>query len=521
MSKLKQARAIKKIKKQGYSKAKENQLCLMTGTAGDRAVGSHDVDGYISMTYFDMLVDKSNNRENQYVAKNIMSKYRVADNMDAIPNVTFYQYDFSKLFAEENILSPSYNKWVAHPARGEAYVKATLGALFASPIATGKIPSIREVIEDEITGIMFFIPRNTATSKKNIMNVIMSQFKEVADGYYIIELTGRTTNGEGAEEYTKEEMKKAKELGKIPLIISAGHIGARSYSIPEINVVVLMYDGGSAASTGQYMSRGLTRGERLDKEAHIISISVDPTRDDSISQAILETAVKVSEEAGENINPTLKRVLRSMNVLSIEQDPDGEDGEMVKVKVNVDEYTAKIMKSRSLRKIVGTTSKPAKIFDSPEAIQKLFAFDGVEISLGEADSIGKKGKTFKTNKSGKPSARDKNDSVEAAALDVYNKIQLRIKVVADNAHNIAALAGSDEFTTAVDVIIGDTELTREFEYSFSVDPDFMRLLLESGAVNGKLLDLIVITYSNEQKKEADEFVAEFGQNVPHTAFLAA
>ena len=475
-------------------------LCLMTGTAGDRAVGTHNISGYICTTYFDMLVDKLVNKP-VFTSSNIMSKYRVADNMDAIPGVKFYQYDQSELFANTNDINPSHNKWAKDPAKAEAHVKTTLSDLFGS--GSGMYPAITEVIGEDITGVMMFIPRPTKTSDDFVMGTIKSQIQAVTnEEYYIIELTGRTTKGELAEEYTKKEIKEAKNQNKIPLIISAGHIGSRSFSIPEINVAILMYDGGSAATTGQNMSRPLTRGQRLDKVGHIISISVDPTRDDSMVEAVLETATKVADETGEDVVEVMKRVLRSMNMHAMNA-----DGEMVAV--NPDEYVAKIMNSRSLRKVVGVTSKPENIMDDPESIQKLLGMMGEQVTLGKADSIGKKGKTFAKDKDGNVKINNKNDSEEKEALILWNKIKAAMKLIADNAQNVAAIGSTDKLTGALDNIIRDAELTAVFEYSFNIEPEFVKELVDTGAINGKLLDLIVYTYNNEKVQESEKFLAEF------------
>lgn len=475
-------------------------LCLMTGTAGDRAVGTHNISGYICTTYFDMLVDKLADKPT-FTSPRIMNKYRVADNMDAIPGVKFYQYDQSELFANTNDINPSHNKWAKDPAKAEAHVKTTLGDLFGS--GSGMYPAITEVIGEEITGVMMFIPRPTKTSDDFVMGTIKSQIQAVTnEEYYIIELTGRTTTGEKAEEYTKKEIKEANKQNKIPLIVSAGHIGSRSFSIPEINVAILMYDGGSAATTGQNMSRPLTRGQRLDKVGHIISISVDPTRDDSMVEAVLETATKVADETGEDVVEAMKRVLRSMNLHAMNA-----DGEMVTV--NPDEYAAKIMNSRSLRKVVGATSKPENIMDDPETIQKLLGMVGEQVTLGKADSIGKKGKTFAKDGGSNAKVNNKNDSEEKEALALWNKIKAAMKLIADNAQNVAAIGSSDKLTGALDNIISNTELTNVFEYSFNIDAEFVKELVDTGAINGKLLDLIVYTYNNEKVQESEKFLAEF------------
>ena len=254
-----------------------------------------------------------------------------------------------------------------------------------------------------------------------------------------------------------------------------------------------------------YMSRPLTRGQRLDKVGHIISISVDPTREDSMVQAVLETATKVADETGETGEDTvvtIKRVLRSANMHALNA-----DGDMVPV--DPDEYTAKIMNSSSLRKVIGATSKPEKIMDDPESIQKLLGMMGEQVTLGKADSIGKKGKTFAKDKDGNAKVNNKNDSEEKEALALWNKIKSAMKLIADNAQNVAAIGSSDKLTGALDSIIGNTELTNVFEYSFNIEPEFVKELVDTGAINGKLLDLVVYTYNNEKVQESENFLTEF------------
>jgi hypothetical protein len=417
--------------------------------------------------------------------------------MKEIPDIKFYQYDFSGVFREENDLNPSYNKWVADPTKGEAYTKQTLSQLFASAGSSGMIPSIREVIRENITGVMLFVPRTAATTRDEIMEPIMSQIRDsVGVGYHVIELTGRTTSGEEAEEYTKEHIEYANSCNKIPLIVCAGHIGSRSFSIPEINVVILMYDGGSAATTGQNMSRGSTRGQRTDKTSHVISISVDPTRDDSMIESVLETAVKVAEETGEDIIKATKKVLRSMNVHAI-----GSCGDMIPV--NPDDYTAKIMNSRNLSKVVGATSKPELVMNDAESIQKILGMIGENVSLGKAATIGKKGKTYAQKDIGNSRQKNKEDR---DVLSLWNKLKEAMRLIGDNAHNIASIANSDKFTTSISAISKSNDLTELFKDNFNIEPSFIRELVNTGVVNGKLLDLVVYTYNNEQIKKSNEFL---------------
>ena len=497
------AHTAAQVRKVNYLRgSEETNLCLMTGTAADRAVGTHKINSYISTTYFDLLVDKLS-RNPVFESEHILSKYRVADNMDTIPGVRFYQYDFSNFLAEKNVLNPSWSKYAEKPGQNGVFTKTVLGEVLGTKHASGMLPTIAETIGEPITGIMLFVPRTTKINNGDFTNFVIPQINEVAnEGYYIIELTGNTTDGGAAERYTTEEIKKAKALGKIPLIVTAGHIGSRSFSIPEINVVLLMYDGGSAATTGQNMSRGCTRGIRLDKVAHVFSLSIDPTREDAMVQAVLETAVKVAADTGEDIIAATKRVLRAMNVFAI-------DGYGDFVPVSVDEYAAKIMSSRSLRKVVGATSDVTKVLDDPISVQTLLAMTGEQVTLGKATTIGQKGKTFADIEGDSKTRTTTISEEESEAIKLLNKIKAAMKMIADQAHNIAAIAGSDKLTTALTVIANDSDLSRIFEDCFNVDAGFVNQLVEKGAVNGKLLDLVVFTYATEQQNIADEFMGEF------------
>jgi len=162
-----------------------------------------------------------------------------------------------------------------------------------------------------------------------------------------------------------------------------------------------------------------------------------------------------------------------------------------------------------LRKVVGATSKPENIMDDPETIQKLLGMMGEQVTLGKADGIGKKGKTFAKDKDGNVKINNKNDSEEKEALALWNKIKAAMKLIADNAQNVAAIGNSNKLTGALNNITGDAELTAVFEYSFNIDPEFVKELIDTGAINGKLLDLVVYTYNNEKVQESEKFLAEF------------
>ena len=492
------------IVKRVHALQSDSQMLLMTGTAGDRAVGNHNIGAYLSTTYFDMLVDKLE-RDSNYFDPMFSKLFSTASNMDSIPGVNFYQYEFAELLAQMNILNPSYQKFIEDPLKGEVAMKLILNEVLGSSRATGMLPSFHEVMGEAITGIQLFIPRKTRITPKKGEKVapiqhIIDIVNEVAnEGYYIIELTGRTTDGANAEAYAKSEIKKAKKMGKIPLIITPGHIGSRSFSIPEVNVVALMYDGGSAATTGQNCSRAMTRGERLDKTAHVFSLAVDPTRNDSMAQVVLETAIKVAEEKGVDIIEATKIVLRSMNVFMI----NGNSGKVVPV--NVDEYTRKIMVSSSMNKIISATSDIDAIINDPSLTHQLLEMTGEKMGLGAAAFNGNKGKTFEDDPNALPREKsDIDDKTQAAREEqaLINKIRAALKILADNAITMTSLAGTNKITTALSTIVNDEELAEEFESEFNIHPSFVKMLLDKNIINTNLLELAVYTQILEKEETA-------------------
>jgi hypothetical protein len=99
--------------------------------------------------------------------------------------------------------------------------------------------------------------------------------------------------------------------------------------------------------------------------------------------------------------------------------------------------------------------------------------------------------------------------------------------LADNALKISEMAaggdcfsGVDDmsFTDAVDTLINDPELTREFEETFNTGTDILRYLLTEGTVNGQLLDLSVQVQRDEKKAAALNDAREMAREMVRRVF---
>ena len=481
----------------------KSKLLLMTGTAGDRAVGGHKIDKYIYKTYIQMLADKENPNPDFYDAA-FSDKYPVAPNMATIPNIMFRQYNFSQLINKELEVNPSWHKAYQDPDKSYAWLKDVWQSFFGTS-SNGMIMSANEVAAQTITGYMIFLPRTLRQSQtdhekaNHIDSPFTKAFKHLqvfaGSAHHLIEVTGNMTTGADAEKYVTDQIKAMKAdpktAHKIPVVVSTGHIGARSFSIPEINVVVLAFDNGSAAAVGQYSSRGSTRDDsNPNKVATVINIALDSTRDDAIAMAVLESAISdvdPNDPDNDNIVKAIKRVLRSLNYAAVT--PDGED----LVPVDVDAYTEKILSSNSLNKVIGSSCNANAIIEDPALIHSLLEMTGQSISLGKAEAIAAKGKTFKIVTPGKRPKKELTDEQmsEREYVALVNKIREAIRLIADSSLPIARLASTETFSEAVVAINNDVELRETFESTYNADIDIISKLIEIEAVNVQLLDLSV------------------------------
>ena len=479
----------------------KSTLLLATGTAGDRAAATHKIDSYSSVTYTDMLSDKHSleigevDFQPEYLN---LDMFPVAEDMSSIPGVNFYQYDFTHLQNDENELNYSWTKFSKNPSQAQAWFNAMLADMFGT--GAGMMPSLEEVIGQPLKSVMMFMPGSTRKEcMKDIAGLLEGFLSK--QGWRVFIATGEFTNGDKAEAKARKAIKANAREGYRTLIISAGHIGSRSFSIPSINCVILAYDNGSAAATGQKMSRTLTRDD-AEKVGNIVTISVDPTRDETpISGVVLETAIKRNDEVDESMVDSVKHVLRSLNTFFINQDSG-------KVFVDIDEYTAQILQSRSLSRTIGQVSDVFGIMDDAELIQSLLAIQGVTLSLGKAEKIAAKGKTFLQAEKDNKRTPKATDKAEKALFDLIKQIKLAIQMLSENAHHVAAMAGTETVTEGLDVMLDNTDIADDFQGEFGIPVEILQILVDNEYIPVKLLDLTVNAYAAEQQAESSDFWSE-------------
>lgn len=463
------------------------KVLLATGTNAARASKHYTPDYITSTTYFDMLVDKHTG----HYTPRLGLPFKLAPNMDSIPDVNFYQLAFPAAVTDEILnddLRPSWSKATEDPAKAKGFITTVFGGLFNG---TGMYDyvAMEHVFGSQPTGIMIWL--SEGGRKENIDHFI-EVLQSIISDWVVVPLHGDKTNGRGSEKYVKEAHAAAIKNGKKGVVVVSMKLGARSFSVPFIDTVILAYDNGSAAQTAQKMSRCLTRGD-VGKIAKVISISLDPTREDKLDAPILTTAEKLADKENIDIVEAVKRVLRTLNIYSMDDNGD-------RMKLEPDKYLEKVMNVSTLTRVITETADLATIMSDVDMVEKLLKVTAGSVGLGNPKEVVKKGKKFLKEGSKKISGTPKDQS-EKEIYDLMVKLQNAINALVDNSIFISGMTPHTTIKHALNFIAMDNQYTEIFVNEFGVDPEFVIMLLDRRVIDARLVDIMI---SIDRKKSEDE-----------------
>ena len=194
--------------------------------------------------------------------------------------------------------------------------------------------------------VMQFLPGScTKVSANLIGDIARAQLSQLYD---VIIVNGDHTSNELAERTVRDAVTVAEANGRNVWVISQG-MASRSFSVPEIDTVLLTYDGGAMGATLQKLSRALTAGSEQ-KIGKIVSISIDPNREDKVASVILDAAKKYATETGEDLKQALRRAYATFPLFTL--DETGASLPLIE-----DEYLERAMKLDSARALVQNRSR--------------------------------------------------------------------------------------------------------------------------------------------------------------------
>jgi len=462
----------------------------MTGTAIER-VSSPLInlrDNITRWSYFDMLMVKKGEHPSQVGLNDLensissvsgiviprfmrLSLGGVVDNFNSIPEE--YRTDWSKLFSDVK--------------KSKGILSDLIKSLFG--VYNGKLTYLVDLNTDELSPkdvTMVFANTPNKKEQTNFFNLV----KEVLGPQYIVSLfNSDESSNKKAEEEAMNLVAMAKKQGKKVVFISKD-MASRSFSIPEIDTVILMFDRGSYSSVAQKVSRVLTPGNTYHNVpkvyGNIISLSLDPNRDEinPIDEYLVYEGEKVQvQELSDGIN----RVLRSVNIF-VNGDGDLEP-------IILDEYANKLINSSSLIRIGMDSVKVDSIINDVDMVKLLL---GVDIN-----------KTISNERiEGIDSSKVKRVIGEETEKESKNKVlvdNLRIKlkeVLSNIVQNVVEISEinnceSNDIIKTLDMI-ESKGYNDEVIFEVGVDTSVVKKLILNGSLSEKLLNTIITSYNNEE-----------------------
>lgn len=192
-------------------------------------------------------------------------------------------------------------------AQGKAFLKCVFGDECAGEINFINMNAqIRGGWKTEFPVVGLFIGGNEQITP--IGNVVKYS-QSVNPDWKFVPLHGKITTNEDAEKYISQQVAIAKREGCYEglVFVSAG-VGSRSFSIPNVEMVIRMIDGGSNATAVQQGLRCAT--PHVDKtDALIVDICIDRTTLSGFTSMLIAHAVRESKRTGESLSTVYQRLV--------------------------------------------------------------------------------------------------------------------------------------------------------------------------------------------------------------------
>lgn len=478
----------------------EHRVLIMTGTNSDRASKFWNVQRMVSVTYPELLVQKTHSVQAlaanaPAVTQNYLISFETDIQRDVLmPSLSMYQLDLSVPVAQsvaqgefddpEMKLLPSWSKFAAHPVKSKGFFVRILETVFLGKhqveAANVDLQTLNWFGRDKHKVTMMFLPHQTGVNSGALKaaGAIAAQalpaWRVITLGGGDIRVGNMRVKNANAERVVREQIDQAAKQNQSVLIL-ASQMAQRSFSIPEITELYLAYDAGQAGATIQKMSRVLTPGSDPNKVGKIISLSFDPNRDDKFDVMLLETAQNIHKrQPDRDPHDIMAEVLSTMDIWK--------GGAHSGVKVIKDEFLQEALSRKSISKVLGSIADlgkwdPAKIRELAQGV--------VQYSRVNPVAATPKGKVKNLLPKPKPKLGQKN--VDAK---LQQQARERIVAVAENTDMLISLSGQTTIRAALEVISQDAELCEDIQNEFGVRWDLIRDLYEDQVINPFILSLM-------------------------------
>jgi len=246
-----------------------------------------------------------------------------------------------------DVLQGKWSKWLKDVEKNSFILETIIKAMFKndnSNIAELSSLSLSSVTPAKVT--MIFGGFEKKTEQKKFARLVATCLGE---GFEVVTINGDETSNREAQELVKGKVNAARRQGKRVVLVSKD-MASRSFSIPQIDTVFLMYDNGSLAQTQQKVSRAFTPGETYAGgkkiEGVVVSLSLDANRRelDPIDLYVIAEATRISD-GEESMQDSIKRICNSVNLFQ-------NDLALGSVPVEADDYANSLLQQSSIFKSI-------------------------------------------------------------------------------------------------------------------------------------------------------------------------
>lgn len=365
--------------------------------------------------------------------------------------------------------------------------------------------SLQNILDRKPSVIQFSTAARNSELKK-LGSIVQNLLKN----YLIVVISGEggeqddaTTNAK-AEDLVKQKILEAKVKNKEGVIIFSANMAQRSFSVSEIEAVVLLYDGGSISSNVQRGSRSATEGylfdETLKTKSIVISVSVDDVQDDKCYELIIHDALLQSRKNGTTIVEELRVCYQNYNIYRMVYGTP--------IVLKEDEFIYELTQSQIMDRIAEADDDFEKLFNDEYISSLLYKCD-IDCPQEKMKASQRKAllDKVKTSLIVSPAIKENEDedSLENEELKKEQNRKMRIihalLMIKRTAPSIAILAGKKTLIESLNTISEDPILTTEFLKQYSIDIGTIVEIFTSGHIDLERCDFMISRRLEKISKE--------------------
>jgi hypothetical protein len=490
------------------------QIKIVTSGTGieraSRGLGT-GIDFFLGVTYNELLQGKSghakefsgkylktldpvkNKSEIEIVKKAIENIEEAKSSLSYLVDAEFYRMIIPfathviDTYREENLFK--WGKIFKDVTKSSAILEDVMRALFGRTSKPELMKlNLSGALEDEIKVVQIF----TACRECKELNKFAELVKNVLGDAFIVEtLSGEFTSNDKSEERVNSSIARGKIEGKGVIILTMD-MGSRSFSISEINPVILMLDNGSINPITQKISRAFTPGKKHNGEnkkvGSVVSLSVDSNRIDIIDSILVREAIR-SQLPGESMEKALRRVLMSINLFSIDDNNNRID------LVKDFDYWQEICNRVDITRLADSTISYENFLDDLQVLDVLTNVIGEKAKWVDF-TFSEEGEQLPTNTptyKEKMEARGKELKDPNSREELLKKIKEAVSKINNRIGNILEINDFRDTSlreTFCD-ISKDALKTSALESLIGIAPLQATLLVDKGVLNNNLLDVYI------------------------------